>query len=63
MSKTLLEELPGIVAAGKRQAAQILEQLESRNRVTLQTRELVVPSKDTLQGDLFRAAAGAAAPR
>ena len=56
MSKTLLEELPGIVAAGKRQAAQILEQLESRNRVTLQTRELVVPSKDTLQSDLFRAA-------
>jgi adenine-specific DNA-methyltransferase len=61
MSKTLLEELPGIVAAGKRQATQILGQLESRNRVTLQTRELVVPSKDTLQGDLFRAAPGAAA--
>ena len=41
MSKSLLEQLPGIVAAGKRQAAQILEQLEGRNRVNLQTRELV----------------------
>ena len=46
MGKSLLEQLPGIVAAGKRQAAQILEQLEGRNRVSLQTRELVIPSKD-----------------
>lgn len=46
MSKSLLEQLPGIVAAGKRQAAQILEQLEGRNRVSMQTRELVIPSKD-----------------
>jgi adenine-specific DNA-methyltransferase len=54
MSKSLLEQLPGIVAAGKRQATQILEQLEGRNRVTLQTRELVIPSKDTASLDLFR---------
>jgi adenine-specific DNA-methyltransferase len=47
MSKSLLEQLPSIVAAGKQQAAQILENLEGRNRVTLQTRELVIPSKDT----------------
>lgn len=47
MNKSLLEQLPGIVAAGKRQAAQILEQLEGRNRVSLQTRELVIPSKDS----------------
>jgi adenine-specific DNA-methyltransferase len=46
MSKSLLEQLPGIVAAGKRQAAQILEQLEGQNRVSLQTRELVIPSRD-----------------
>lgn len=46
MSKSLLEQLPGIVAAGRRQAAQVLEQLEGRNRVSLQTRELVIPSKD-----------------
>ncbi|OBI08569.1 DNA methyltransferase [Mycobacterium sp. E2462] len=54
MSKSLLEQLPGIVAAGKRQAQQILEQLEGRNRVTLQTRELVIPSKDTATPDLLR---------
>lgn len=46
MSKSLLEQLPCIVAAGKRQAAQIIEQLEGRNRVSLQTREIVIPSKD-----------------
>lgn len=46
MSKSLLEQLPGIVTAGKRQVSQILEQLEGRNRVSLQTRELVIPSKD-----------------
>lgn len=56
---TLLEALPGIVAAGKRQAQQILEQLEGRHRVTLQTRELVIPAKDSAQADLFRAAAPA----
>lgn len=58
MSKSLLEQLPGIVAAGKRQGHQILEQLEGRNRVTLQTRELVVPSKDTASVDLFRHVGG-----
>lgn len=54
MSKSLLEQLPGIVAEGKRKAAQILENLEGRNRVTLQTRELVIPNKDTLAEDLFQ---------
>jgi len=54
MGKSLLEQLPGIVAAGRRQAQQILEQLDARNRVTLQTRELVIPSKDTAALDLFR---------
>lgn len=54
MGKSLLEQLPGIVAAGKRQAAQILEQLEGRGRVTLQTRELVLPSKDTTTLDSLR---------
>lgn len=52
--KSLLNALPEIVAAGKRQATQILEQLEGRHRVTLQTRELVIPSKDVKQADLFR---------
>lgn len=54
MSKSLLEQLPGIVAEGKRRAAQILEGLEGRNRVSLQSRELVVPNKDVSEADLFK---------
>lgn len=54
MGKSLLEQLPSIVAAGKRQAATLMEGVEGRNRVTLQTRELVVPSKDTAAAELFR---------
>jgi adenine-specific DNA-methyltransferase len=53
MSKTLLDQLPAIVSAGKRQATQILESLEGRNKVSLQTRELVIPSRDTAAADLF----------
>lgn len=49
-----MEQLPGIVAEGKRRAAQILEGLEGRNRVTLQSRELVVPNKDITEADLFK---------
>ncbi|MEQ4568463.1 site-specific DNA-methyltransferase [Paenarthrobacter sp. CAP02] len=49
-----MEQLPGIVAEGKRRAAQILEGLEGRNRVTLQSRELVVPNKDVTEADLFK---------
>ena len=47
MSKSLLEQLPEIVRAGKREAERILEGLESRTRIGLQTRELVTPAKDT----------------
>jgi adenine-specific DNA-methyltransferase len=54
LTKSLLELLPGIVADGKRRASQYLEQLESRNRVTLQTRELVIPNRDYGDDDLFR---------
>jgi adenine-specific DNA-methyltransferase len=46
-SRSLLEQLPEIVRAGKRQAERILEGLESRTRIGLQTRELVTPAKDT----------------
>lgn len=55
MSKSLLEQSPAIVAAGKRQASQILEQIEGPNRVSLHTRELVIPSRDTAMEDFFRA--------
>jgi adenine-specific DNA-methyltransferase len=56
--KSLLEELPKIVADGKREAEQILERLEGNYRVGLQTRELVIPAKDTKIDDLFRAGRG-----
>lgn len=46
-SRSLLEQLPEIVRAGKRQAERIMEGLEARNRVGLQARELVTPAKDT----------------
>jgi len=45
MAKSLLEQLPEIVKAGRRQAEQILEQLEGPSRVNLQTRELVLPNR------------------
>jgi adenine-specific DNA-methyltransferase len=56
MSKSLLEQLPLIVAAGKKQAEQILEGLESRHRVSLQTREIVMPAKDAAHGDWIKQA-------
>lgn len=47
MPKSLLEQLPEIVANGRKQAEKILENLESRHRVGLQTREVVLPAKDS----------------
>lgn len=51
MGKSLLEELPAIVREGRQQAERILESLESRHRVRLQTREWVLPSKDVSAAD------------
>ena len=53
MGKSLLEELPKIVAAGKAQAERILEGLEGKHRVGLQTREWVLPSKDVAEADML----------
>ena len=39
MAKSLLEQLPEIVARGRQVAEKILESLEGRHRVGLQTRE------------------------
>ena len=47
MAKSLLEQLPEIVAKGRQVAEKILENIESRHRVGLQTREWVLPAKDT----------------
>jgi len=56
MPKSLLEQLPEIVARGRQQAEKILESLEGRHRVGLQTREWVLPSKDTRDSDWITAA-------
>lgn len=52
MQKSLIEQLPKIVAEGKKEAETILERLSSSNKITLQTNELVLPAKD--RTGLFR---------
>ncbi|GBE53919.1 DNA methylase [archaeon BMS3Bbin15] len=47
MPKTLIEELPKIVERGKKEARRILDGLSRRNRITLQTNEMVLPTKAT----------------
>ncbi|MBU2341846.1 MAG: site-specific DNA-methyltransferase [Alphaproteobacteria bacterium] len=51
--KSLLEQLPSIVAEGKREAERMMERAESSYRLGIQTRELVIPSKDSNWRDLF----------
>ena len=51
MPKSLLEQLPEIVARGRQVAEKILESLEGRHRVSLQTREWVLPAKDVAAKD------------
>src|SRR5690606_12345458 len=46
MPKSLLEQLPKIVAEGRQLAERILESLETRHRVRLQAREWVLPSRE-----------------
>ncbi|HQQ62183.1 MAG TPA: site-specific DNA-methyltransferase [Pseudomonadales bacterium] len=55
MAKSLLEQLPDIVANGRKVAERILEGLEGRQRVSLQTREWVLPSKDSKATDWITA--------
>lgn len=50
---SLLEQLPKIVADGKREAERIMDRLDSNYRVGLQARELVIPSRDTNWKTLF----------
>jgi hypothetical protein len=52
MSASLIEELPKIIAEGKKEVERILERLASPQKLTLQTNELVLPSKDI--SGLFR---------
>lgn len=56
VTNSLLEQLPEIIREGRKQAEKILESLEGRHRVSLQTREWVLPSKDTRDSDWVTAA-------
>ena len=60
MAKSLLEQLPEIVANGRKQAEKILEGIESRQRISLQTREVVLPARDTKAEDWINNQAKAA---
>ena len=51
---SLLEQLPKIVADGKREAERIMERTESAMRLGLHTREIVIPAKDALMQSMFR---------
>jgi len=51
--KSLLEQLPAIVAEGRREAERVMERADSSYRLGFQTRELVLPSKDTDSKSLF----------
>jgi adenine-specific DNA-methyltransferase len=50
---SLLQQLPKLVAVGTREAERIMERLESSYRIGLQTRELVIPSRDSNWQDMF----------
>lgn len=50
--KSLLELLPSIVTEGKREAERVMERAESNYRLGLQTRELVIPGRDTVSKEL-----------
>jgi site-specific DNA-methyltransferase (adenine-specific)/adenine-specific DNA-methyltransferase len=45
MSDSLIEELPKIVERGRKEAQKILDNLSSKNKISLQTNELVLPTK------------------
>lgn len=52
MADSLIEILPKIVADGKKEVEQILERISGGTKLTLQTNEFVLPSKET--AGLFR---------
>ena len=45
MTDSLIQELPRIVERGKKEAQKILDGLSGSNRITLQTNEIVLPTK------------------
>ena len=51
MQGSLIEELPKIIVRGRKEAERILDGLSQKNKITLQTNELVLPTK--AKGGLF----------
>jgi len=49
MSESLIDQLPKIVAEGKKEAERILNQLSENGRIRLQTSEHVLPSEKKLE--------------
>ncbi len=45
MTISVIEDLPKIVSQGKKEVQKILDGLSSKNRIALQTNELVLPTK------------------
>lgn len=52
MAESLIEQLPKIVAEGKKEVEKIMERLDSGNKITLQTNEYVLPVRK--EDNLFR---------
>ena len=52
MADSLIENLPKLMKNGKKEAERILDGISNYNKITLQTNELVLPSKDS--SGLFR---------
>lgn len=45
MVESLIDEIPKIISRSKKEAQRILENISSDNRITLQTNELIIPTK------------------
>ena len=52
MAESLIEQLPKIVAEGKKEVERIMERLDSPNKITLQTNEYVLPIRK--EANLFK---------
>ena len=46
MPESLIDQLPKIVAEGKKEVERILNQLSEKEKIILQTNEVVLPSKE-----------------
>lgn len=53
MAKSIIEYLPRVVSEGKLEANRILESISAANKVSLQTNELVIPSRASDYEDMF----------